>query len=229
MRVRLSEASEHELAEAVRAFNARYGEMEKVLWCLSTHARAALLNRDDTDILEALIWTIKSWWGVQGVRRETKSAMAKALIDLDWSPEMFGPVDTPPPGAEDYAITRVAALVERSMAMGVPRREYSLASKVLHWLLPWRIPVYDSFVRSSLGIPEAWDLPDAYARVARELFADTRQITAANPAWVGSLEPRSPLRAFDKWLWWSGGGNAATAVEVNDPWRVVHRLGLSCP
>jgi hypothetical protein len=33
------------------------------------------------------------------------------------------------------------------MSLGVPRREYSLASKVLHWLMPWQVPVYDSFVR----------------------------------------------------------------------------------
>lgn len=35
----------------------------------------------------------------------------------------------------------------------VSRREFSLASKVLHWLMPWRIPVYDSFVRGMLGVP----------------------------------------------------------------------------
>jgi len=88
------------LAEAVRTFNTRYGEMERVLWCLSTHSRAALLDDDEAPVLEALIWTIKSWWGVQGVRRETKSAMARALVTLEWSPDLFEPVDTPPPGAE---------------------------------------------------------------------------------------------------------------------------------
>ncbi|WP_156657796.1 SIR2 family NAD-dependent protein deacylase, partial [Mycobacterium kyorinense] len=205
--VRLNEASEHELAEAVHSFNSRYGEMERVLWCLSTHCRAALLNNDDARVLEELVWTIKSWWGVQGVRTETKSAMARALLTLDWSPELLEPTDTPQLGGEEYATNQVATLVRQSMAMGVQRREYSLASKVLHWLLPWRIPVYDSFVRSSLGIPERWDHPEAYARIARELFAAARTVTAANPAWVGSLEPRSPLRAFDKCLWWFGGGN----------------------
>lgn len=104
--MKLNELSEHELAEAVREFNARYGEMERVLWCLSAHSRAALLDHDnEAPAVEALIWTIKSWWGVQGVRRETKSAMARALVTLEWTPELFGPVDMPPAGAEEYAST----------------------------------------------------------------------------------------------------------------------------
>jgi hypothetical protein len=229
MPVRLNELSDHELAEAVSEFNTRYGEMESVLWCLSAHSRAALLDHDDAPVIEALIWTIKSWWGVQGVRHATKSAMARALVTLDWSADLFEPVDMPPADGEEYAVNRVSTLVQQSIAMGVPRREYSLASKVLHWLLPWHIPVYDSFVRESLGIPEACDLPEAYARVASGVFRAARNVTAANPAWMGSLEPRSPFRAFDKCLWWFGGGNAATAVEVRNPWRIVDELGLTRP
>lgn len=179
MRVRLNELSDHELAEAVGEFNTRYGEMERVLWCLSTHSRAALLDHDEAPVLEALVWTIKSWWGVRGVRRETKSAMARALVTMEWSPDLFEPVDTPPPGGEEYAVKLVATLVRQSIAMGAQRREYSLASKVLHWLLPWRVPVYDSFVRLSLGVPEAWDHPEAYARIARDLFRAARNVTAA--------------------------------------------------
>jgi hypothetical protein len=226
MQVRLDQVSDRELAQAVDTFNVRYGEMERVLWCLATHSRQALLDYNKTPVLEALVWTIKSWWGVQGVRRETRSAMATALLALDWSPDHFHPLVVPPAGIEDYAIEIVAKLVETSRALGVPRREYSLASKVLHWLLPWRVPVYDSFVRLSLGIPESWDHPKAYSRVVRELFDAGRKLTAANSAWVGTLEPRAPLRAFDKCLWWFGGGQAATAVEVRNPWRVVDDLGL---
>ena len=205
----------------------RHHKTETVLWCLSTHSQAALLDHHEAPVLEALIWTIKSWWGVQGVRHETKSAMAKALITLEWSPDLFEPVDTPPPDAEEYAINRVATLVQRSKARGVRRREYSLASKVLHWLQPWQIPVYDSFVRKSLGIPAAWDLPKAYAHIADEVFQAARNVTAANPAWIGSLEPRSPLRAFDKYLWWFGGGNSTGAAEVRNPWHVLDELRLA--
>ena len=170
MRVRPDELSDQERAEALREFDALYGEMEKVLWCLSIHSRAALLDRDgESPVLEALIWKVKSWWGVQGVHGETKSAMARALVALEWSPDLFEPVDTPPSGGEVDAVKRVVTLVEQSRAMGAHRREYSLASKVLHWLLPWRIPLYDNFVRSSVGVPERDDLGDTYALVAREL------------------------------------------------------------
>jgi hypothetical protein len=226
VRVRLNEVSNHELSSAINTFNTRYGEMERVLWCLATHSRAALLDHEEAPVLAELVWTLKKWWGVQGVRSETKSAMARALLSLEWSPELFEPIDTPPPGIEDYATDLVATFVRESVALGVPRREYSLASKVLHWLLPWRIPVYDSFVRLSVGVPEAWDHPAAYARVTRELFHAARNFTAADSSWMGLLEPRAPLRAFDKCFWWFGGGDAGTAVEVRDPWRVVDELGL---
>jgi hypothetical protein len=152
--------------------------------------------------------------------------MAGALAQaIDWSPALFEPSSSYDSGAEEYACESVAELVSRSMAMGVPRREYSLASKVLHWLLPWRVPVYDSFVRRSLGVPTSWDHPQAYRQVVTETLAVAR-MTGPDSAWFGSLEPRSPLRALDKCAWLMGGGDTGTAAEVHDPWRVVRHLGL---
>jgi hypothetical protein len=111
------------------------------------------------------------------------------------------------------------------MSMGVPRREYSLASKVLHWLLPWQVPAYDSYVRRCLGVPALWDHPQAYRKVAHDVFA-TSLGALGDLTWIGSVEPRSPLRAIDKCVWWLGGGDAGTAAQVRDPWRVVRQLGL---
>jgi hypothetical protein len=229
LRIQLDDLTAAELGEAVRAFDARYADMERVLWHLSLHSRDTLLEYGEPHVLEALIWTIRSWWGVQGARHETRSAMAQALLHMDWSPDLFEPLNTPAPGAEDYAVDLVAELVERCLERGVARREYSLASKVLHWLLPWRIPVYDSFVRLSVGVPEAWADREAYNRVTYRVLTAARNISAVDPAWIGSIEPRSTLRAFDKCFWWFGGGNAATAAEVKDPWRVVDDLGLKRP
>ena len=65
------------------------------------------------------------------------------------------------PDRAGFASDRVAKIVRRSMSMGVPRREYSLAFKVLHWLMPWRVPVYGSFVHGMLGVPASWDHPEA--------------------------------------------------------------------
>ncbi len=49
---------------AVSAFNGRYGEMEQALWCLSVNSRGALLAGQSSPVVESLVWTIKSWWGV---------------------------------------------------------------------------------------------------------------------------------------------------------------------
>jgi len=227
--VKFTDYPDSQRAVAVSMFDARFGEMEQVLWCLSVNSRAGLLVGESSPVLEALVWTIKSWWGVQGFRSETKAQMARALAEsMTWSPDLFGPVPEYGPDCAEYACERVAELVSRSMSLGVPRREYSLASKVLHWLMPWRVPVYDSFVRGALGVPASWDHPQAYSKIAAEVFAMASTMTGI-PAWIGSLEPRSPLRALDKVTWWLGGGNTGAAAEVHDPWQVPHQLGLKCP
>jgi hypothetical protein len=78
-----------ERAEAVRAFDAAYGHMEGTLWTLSQACRPWLLRGEESPILDELVWTLKSWWGVQGVRSETKRAMGAALASLEWAPEFF--------------------------------------------------------------------------------------------------------------------------------------------
>jgi hypothetical protein len=213
-----------ERAAAVSAF-----EMEQVLWSLSVHSRPALLAGESSPALEALVWTVRSWWGVQGVRSETKAQMAAALAEsVTWTPDLFGPVPEYGPDRAAFACEQVAGVVGRSMLLGVPRREYSLASKVLHWLMPWRVPVYDSFVRSALGVPTSWDHPEAYRKVSAGIFALVRA-TTGDAAWTGSLEPASPLRALDKLTWWLGGGSTGTAAQVSDPWQVISKLGLESP
>jgi hypothetical protein len=218
-----------ERAAAVRMFDARFGEMEQVLWCLSVNSRPGLLAGASSPVLEALVWTVKSWWGVQGVRSETKPQMATALAEaMTWCPDLFEPVPEYGPGRAGFACECVAGVVGRGMALGVPRREYSLASKVLHWLMPWRVPAYDSFVCRALGVPASWDHPKAYRKVAGEVFAMAGAMTE-DPAWIGSLEPASPLRALDKLTWWLGGGGTGAAAQVRDPWQVTRGLGLRLP
>jgi hypothetical protein len=87
MPVRLDGRSDNELAKAVREFNTRYGEIDAALWCVASHSRAALLKHDEAPVFAELIWAIRVWWGVQGAPLETKSAMAKALLTLEWSPD----------------------------------------------------------------------------------------------------------------------------------------------
>jgi len=218
--------SAEQRSQAVTDFDARFGEMDKALWCLSRHCRSALIAGQSTEVVEALVWTIRSWWGVQGVRAETKGQMAAALAELvPWSQETIAETVSTGPDAEAFAFEAVSRLVEQSTALGVPRREFSLASKVLHWLLPWRVPVYDTFVRRVLGIPGSWDHPRAYREVVSQVFAMALDI-GQDLSWAGGAEPVSPLHALDKCLWWRGGGADSGAAEVRHPWRVVDDLGL---
>ena len=220
---------EFERAEAVRAFNTRFGEMERALWCLSVNARASLLAGASSPALEELVWTIRGWWGAAGVRKEMKTLMAGELAkSMTWTPELFEPQPDHGPQVAAFACERVDELVGRCKMAGVNRREYRLASTVLHWLMPWRVPVYDSFVRSFLDVPRSWDHGRAYRKITTEIFEATRK-AAGESGWMGALPPRSPLRAFDKVMWSKGGGQTSDAVIIRDPWKIVHRLGLKCP
>lgn len=222
----LESISVENAAKAVRAYNATFGEMDRVLWYLSRASRRPRIEGRGGPVVEALVRTVKSWWGVQGVKAATKGCMAEALATMPWSPELFADVEGVPENAESFACGSVAALVSRTMSRGAHRREFSLASKVLHWLLPWRIPVCDSFVRGQLGVPSAWDHPAAYSAIARGLFSAVRRLEPQGPQWLCDLGPRSCLRGLDKYLWWSGGGDTKKTVVVRGPWRVVARLGL---
>ena len=217
----LSTLTASQVAEAVSKYNNIYGEMDKALWCLSRHCRNSLLEGRDIEVVETLIWTVKSWWGIQGVRTETKTLMAQALARMEWSAELFDETTEISENAVSFAHHRVSALV-----LELPRREFSLASKTLHWLLPWRIPVYDRSVRQSLGISKDPPNPfSAYRETTQKLFSLARKFEAENPSWMGEIDPKSPLRALDKYLW-SLGGTQATVVRK--PWKVVYQLGLDC-
>ena len=121
--------------------------------------------------VEALVWTIKSWWGVQGVRAETERAVAQALASLDWSEELFAPTSGVPFGAADDASRLVITLVERTSALGAGRRQYLHDSRrrCSAGFFRRRVPVYDDFVRRSLGVPEG-DRPQPYKLVAQSVF-----------------------------------------------------------
>lgn len=215
-----------EVKQAVDAFNARYGEMEKALWCLSRAAASAILERSNLIVVEQLVWTIKSWWGIQGVTHDIKTIAAQALLALKWEPTLFAPCSDVDSQGETFAVERVAGLVHEMRKRGARRYEWSLASKVLHWLMPWRIPVYDGFVKRCLCISEDEDHYRAYQRIVRFEFQAASRLLQQGQDWLGDIEPRAPFRALDKYLWWWGGGNTGQAVIVSDPWRVVRSLGL---
>ena len=218
-----------EVIKGVTAFNSRYREMEAALFCLANAAAKDLLRGVSSTLSEELVWTIKSWWGIQGVRRDVKRIAAEALLALEWRSEFFAADVDSLAGGEPFALRAVKSFVREMRRLGAQRREWSLAAKTLHWLLPWRIPVYDSFVKSALGLSTDMEPAKAYSEIVHWEYDAARRLLAKGKEWFGDVEPKSPFRALDKYLWWDGGGDSGTAAAVRNPWRVIRNLGLECP
>jgi hypothetical protein len=224
------EVPEWRRAEAVGAFDAKYRDQCQVLWCLSKHCRPALLAGKSSPVLEKLISTVRIWWRVRGAPAATDPYMAAAITEaIGWSPDVFRPTSAFGSEAVDFAIELVDKVVASTKELsGSSRREYSWTSKTVHWLLPWRVPAFDKNVRNYLGVPKGWqDLERAYGEVARRIFALARE-EPPEPVWAGPLEPCTPLRALDKWLWWDGSGKDSHDHDYvdPDPWRVARELSL---
>ena len=219
--------STSEIQKDVDAFNDVYGEMDRVLWCLARYARVDLLRGQNPAVVVELVRTIKDWWGVTYTVPTIEDITAAALTGQAWSEDLFN--DEFDRSGERFAVDRVEQLVEDMFKGGSGRREWSLASKALHWLMPWRVPVYDSYVRKTLGIAEPLD-PNAagraYGEIVRQEFRTARRHASADPRWLGEIEPRTPIRACDRSFWWRGGGNKCTARRETDPWKVIRALGL---
>ncbi len=68
-----------DVAQAVRAFDGTFREMEQVAWRLSQQCRIELLSNDATLHLEELVWLVKKWMGIQGVLPSIKGIAAQAV------------------------------------------------------------------------------------------------------------------------------------------------------
>lgn len=216
-----------EVTTAVDAFNRRFGRMDKVVWTISNATQSCLLANSQPELTAEFVWLIRSWMGVQGPSHAVKTIAASVLHEMKWRPSDFEPVSDYSPAALSHAVQLVHGFATRMKQAGAPRYEFSLASKVLHWLCPWRIPVYDSYVREVVAVPQSAHPKDAYQQIAQWEYGAAAILMAQDSAWLGDLEPRSPLHAIDKYLWWSGGGDQGNAVVVKDPERILRRLGLA--
>ena len=162
--------------------------------------------------------------GIQGVTHAVRGLTARALAELEWTNDSFTESMSFALSDEKEACERVESAVNRIKALGAPRREYSLVSKVLHWLTPWRIPVYDGYVRNMLYATGRDH--ESYAHIVRWEFTAARQLLAQGSDWITGYAPTCPLRILDKYLWWKGGGEDGCAVVATDPWRVAEELGI---
>ncbi len=60
--------------------------------------------------------------------------------------------------------------------------------------------------------------------ISQKILEKAEEFATEDCDWLGGVEPRSPVRGLDKYLWWLGGGSAGTAAVVKDPWRVLRSL-----
>jgi hypothetical protein len=96
----------------------------------------------------------------------------------------------------DIAVELVDKVVVSTKELsGSWRREYSWASKTVHWLLPWRVSAFDKIVRDHLGVPKGWEDPKrVYGEVARRIFT-VAQEEPPEPAWAGLLDLLEELQS----------------------------------
>lgn len=195
-------------------------EAQRLLWASSQRCRIALLAHGAIDQVESFVWDVKTKWNVSYFKREHTNAVARALAGLEWSEDLFQPLSGVPQGAADWALDRVRAVVRETqrvvreeLPIDEPREEWALASKTLHWLLPWRVPAYDRNVRESLGIKE--EKGAGYESVARKALVQARETLGDGNEWMGTIEPLTPLRGLDKVYWWSGGGKNSKALRCD--------------
>jgi hypothetical protein len=186
--------------------------LDAEVWARSQRAQAALLAGSGAPDVEDFVWfAAKSWGKVQGIVGETRPAAASVLLAMEWRPELFG--DHAPSAAdEDFAVSTLARFVRGVNAQGIKRKEFSAGSKILHWLMPWRVPIYDNVVREMLGVPQGPPSAATYRQIVRWELGAVGALLSSGDSWIGSSEPRAALRALDKYLWWAGGGKDSRAA-----------------
>lgn len=90
---------------------------------------------------------------------------------------------------------------------------------------------YNSFVWQALNVKlqGSDDQEPAYREVVSRVFNIATRLFGSGRLSLGELEPRSPLRALDKYLWMEGGGAVGCALVVRGPERVLREPGPTCP
>lgn len=190
------------VTKAVEAYNRSFGKQDVELWVLSLEAIRLRHDPSSLGLLEDFVWAVKKWGRIQGTWGSDRTAMAHALLDLGLpqSADDHTLGDT----EEEIAVELVKRLVSLSQSRGVRYRHYSWSSKILHWMFPDRIPVYDSFVRRY--IHESGEGEAAYRTIVTWEYAAARSLTPFRERIVGQVQPATLFRAIDKFVWWTAGG-----------------------
>ncbi len=195
----------------VEEFDSSYwcSSTEAVLWSSACAVRQQLLQGEDSRLF-GFVCSVRDGWNVRGASDSTCAIAAAVLKSMPWSPEDFSDVFDETGRSEEYALRTVSEVLSELERRGAARQERSLTTKMLHWLMPWRIPVYDSFVCKGLRTDSS-SFEVSYPDLVKWEYATARELVPAKRDWIGPNEPRSPLRALDKYMWWENGGRESAA------------------
>jgi len=200
-----------DVKRAVEEYDRAWSHLDGEVWQRSQRARQSLLTGSSTSDVEEFVWfAAKSWGKVQGIVGETRAAAATVLRGMEWKSDLFEG-HTPTAADEEFAVSTLARLVRGMNGLGIKRKEYSAGSKMLHWLMPWRVPIYDNVVREMLAVPQGPPSAATYRQIVRWELDAVGKLLESGDEWMGTGEPKAALRALDKYLWWVGGGKDSGA------------------
>ncbi len=195
-----------EIRKAVDAYNddPDCGAEDERCWVKTARARELVLglsySPDTPREIAAYAEEIRMWGSIQGVSRDDypraavvlwKDPVRKRIRELKQHTIMTAPLND--------VVGLEEALVQGMVGAGIPKTHYSWASKMLHFLLPATMPVYDSYVREYLETTQGID---AYRVIASRAKECAKELAPHEEKIVGTREPRTLLRAIDKFYWW---------------------------
>jgi hypothetical protein len=194
-----------DVRRAVDAYNGEEGcgDEDAELWKDTARARELLLgsNESPDPPREVVEYTeaIRLWGDVVGVPRSAYPKGAGVL----WGDPVRGRIrllrsHTIVTASVDDIVDLEEAVVWGMRRSGVVRAEYSWASKMLHFLLPATMPVYDSRIRERLGTDDGIE---GYRQIAEHERRCAIALASREAEIVGTIEPTTVLRALDKFYW----------------------------
>lgn len=196
--------SEMEVKAAVEEYDSRpkWGGADEQLFRKATQARELLREPEfQRERLGDFIWDVWRWGKIRGVsgpgRDDATLAQAVWAVRVE-----INEIQPPHRDFSKEGIRRTVHLVEKVVKdsePGLESAQWSWSSKILHWLAPHQVPIYDRLVRDTLASGRTGR--EAYEAIVSREFEWARSFTRSQGKAVGKSEPATLLRALDKYLW----------------------------
>lgn len=176
---------------------------------MSNAAGAVPPSPPNPQSLLPLVQEVHHWGKIHASKKDDQAA-AQALYDI-WSSIQSLPNAPRGLATANQVVSLWKSLLAAMAANGIVKHHYAWASKILHWVCPTHVPIYDMRVRVALGIAFEDKLPELAYRIivywAYGCLAWLQQGYAKDEleaAIKGVMAP-TYLRAIDIYLWqWYG-------------------------